>query len=250
MWTFNYYDTVGSTNDVAREAGLSGCQGRTGFVAAVQTGGRGRRQRAWSSPPGGLWMSLLLRPQIEPEKWPLTTLSSGIAVASAVAAAGVPASLKWPNDVQIHGKKAAGILCESSFAEHGGTKGFVVVGIGLNLNVDLALLPDELRTSATSLLFETGHAHDCRLMAESIAAHLDETQALLEQGRESELLDMYRALCPMLGKRVSVITHQTEYEGVAQDIAPDGALMVERYWHDGRRTVERVVAADVSVRLR
>ena len=159
---------LGSTNDRARQLARSGAPAFTVVLADEQTAGRGRGGRSWSSPPGlGLWTSVLLRPRA-PAAAPLLPLLVGLAVCRAVEVAmgGASAALKWPNDVLVGGRKAAGVLCE------GAGEDTVIAGIGINVRQGEADFPEELRTSAVSLETAGGRAISCPQLAGTLLAEL------------------------------------------------------------------------------
>ncbi len=145
------YDAVESTNDAAKE--LLGDRAREGtvLVAERQLAGRGRHGRAWFSPPGGLYCSIVLKP--DPGHVQLLNLVSGMPVVKALRHWSVLATLKWPNDVVFRTKKIGGVLCEGV---HRRDEFYVVAGIGVNTNVAIDRLPEAVRTTATSVLAETG----------------------------------------------------------------------------------------------
>jgi BirA family transcriptional regulator, biotin operon repressor / biotin---[acetyl-CoA-carboxylase] ligase len=156
----------GSTSDEAAALARAGAAHGTVVTADRQESGRGRQGRAWHSPPGAnLYLSIVLRPgalrpPLPPRSVPPITLAAGIAVCDAVRAAGVAASLKWPNDVLIGGRKVAGILTEMSSrgAGEAAVVDHVIVGIGVNLNLAPSDIPDELAAIATSIAIERGRA--------------------------------------------------------------------------------------------
>jgi BirA family transcriptional regulator, biotin operon repressor / biotin---[acetyl-CoA-carboxylase] ligase len=152
------YPEAGSTQDVAKELALQGEPEGTAVMAVKQTEGRGRSGHSWVSPPGkNLALSLILRPRIEPAKAGLLGLLTSIAVAETCEMLGIPKTeLKWPNDVLVEGRKIAGILSEATMDDR--TIRSVIVGIGLNVNMEQADFPSEFRDSATSLLLCTGKA--------------------------------------------------------------------------------------------
>jgi BirA family biotin operon repressor/biotin-[acetyl-CoA-carboxylase] ligase len=158
----------GSTNDeIARLAGLGAPHG-TVLSAVEQTAGRGRLGRRWASPPGNLYLSVLLRPALAPADVPPITLAAGVAVAEAAQAFGVAPELKWPNDVLVGGRKLAGILTEMS--SRAGRVEHVAVGIGVDLGAEL---PAELDSVATSLRRETGVAVDTAAFRAALIGELD-----------------------------------------------------------------------------
>ena len=145
-----WHAEIGSTSDRLKQPARSGAPEWTAVLADRQSRGRGRGERSWQSPPGGLYLSVLLRPRGEPVA--LLPLAAGVAVAEAAAGFGVTVELKWPNDVLASGRKLAGILVEASSG--GAGVDWVVLGIGVNVTLDAASLPAQLREAATSLQAE------------------------------------------------------------------------------------------------
>ena len=212
-------------------------------VAEMQTAGRGRHGRAWFSPPGaGLYVSIVVRPPAGTSNGEgataLLTLASGVAIAEAVrAATGLPAEIKWPNDVLVGGRKLAGILAES--AVQGGTLQFVVIGFGVNLQP--AAYPPELASRVTSIEAETMRPADRALVLAEIVAALGERYADLRAGRFDAILSAWRTLAPSLsGARVEWDSPAGVVRGRAEDIDRHGALLVRV---DGK--VVRVLAGEV-----
>jgi BirA family biotin operon repressor/biotin-[acetyl-CoA-carboxylase] ligase len=154
--SFTYLPVTDSTNSRAAESAEKGAPHGTIVCADAQTGGRGRFDRRWESPPGvNLYLSLLLRPPVDPRRAPQFTLVAAVALAKAVEeVAKIPARLKWPNDLYLEGKKAAGILAEMS--TDADRLRHVVIGIGLNVNAEESHFPGALSRSATSLRLSTG----------------------------------------------------------------------------------------------
>ena len=235
--------STSSTNDVAARLAESGAEEGTAVVAEMQTAGRGRYGRAWFSPPGaGLYVSIVVRPDagISNEENPaaLLTLASGVAIAEAVrAVTGLPAHIKWPNDVLIGGRKLAGILAES--AVQGGRLQFIVVGFGVNLQP--AAYPPELASRVTSIEAETSRPADRALMLAEIIAALGERYADLRAGRFDAILSAWRQLASSLpGAHVEWDSPAGLVRGRAEDIDRHGALLVRV-----GETVVRVVAGEL-----
>ena len=234
---FEFFSTVGSTNDVASERAATGNQEGAVFVAGAQTSGRGRRSRTWFSPPGaGLYVSTILTPSrsIDGDRATvLTTISAGVALVEGVRqATGLSAALKWPNDLYVGRRKLAGILAE-------GVGDCVVLGYGIN--VSAASFPHELADRVTSLETELGRGVDrARVFAETLAALASRYQDLLD-GRFDAILDAWRLLAPGgQGTRVSWTTPAGEQSGITAGIDDRGALLVRV----GDR-FERLVAGEV-----
>ena len=237
---FEFFPTIGSTNDVAAGHAASGDHEGAVFVADAQTSGRGRRGRVWFSPPGaGLYVSTILRPARARERERatlLTTIAAGVALAEGVRqATGLTPSLKWPNDVYVARRKLAGILAE-------GIGESVVLGYGINIST--ASFPPELGDRATSLETELGRGVDRgRVFAETLAALAARYGDLLS-GRFDAILDAWRALAPAAhGARVSWTTPAGERSGVTAGIDDRGALLVRC-----GTSIERIVAGEVTWR--
>jgi len=220
----HHFETLDSTNDLAKELAVQGAPEGTVVVAETQTGGRGRLGREWNSPPGvGLYVSLVLRPMLPPMELPQITLTTAVAVVRAVRrVAGVAPGIKWPNDLLLNGKKLGGILTEmeteSDRIRH------VVVGLGLNVNNPG--FPPELAATATSLTLTVGGAFS---RVHLLQAWLEEFETLygrfLNQGFP-EILEEWKGYTVTLGRPVTVRQGPREISGQALDVASDGALLL------------------------
>ncbi len=163
---------ITSTIDYARQWLREGAPHGAVVIAEAQSAGRGRLGRHWASPKGGLWLSLIARPGIDPAKAGRLGMAMAIASAEAISAAsGCEALLKWPNDVMLEGKKVGGVLVEAVIADEHLTE--AILSVGINVNVCLTELPEELRTTATSLLEETGRTYDLDAIAGRLLQSLD-----------------------------------------------------------------------------
>lgn len=245
-----YYDVTDSTNLRIRQAGDKGAPHGTLAVADRQTAGRGRRGRAWESPPGGsIYMSILLRPEIAPSKAAMLTLVMACSAAEGIqecikaeSCGQIPQiQIKWPNDLIINGKKMVGILTEMSaqidYINH------VTVGVGINVNI--TNFPEEISQTATSLCLECGHAVR---RAPIIAAVMDRLEENYETFLKTEdltgLMERYSSMLVNRGRDVRIIGEKETYTARALGITPTGELIVRR--EDG--TEEEINAGEVSVR--
>ncbi len=238
-----FYEETDTTNNRARELALEGAPEGTLVVAEKQTAGRGRRGKVWESPLGtGIWMSLVLRPQIMPAEASVLTLLCGLATAEAIEAeTGLSAGIKWPNDILINGKKAIGILtemdCEMSEVH------FVIPGIGINVNT--ASFPPEIADIATSLYLECGKTVSRRRLVHKVLERLEEHyETFLRTGSFTAMLEDYRKHCITLGKEVHVLGREPFF-AEALDITPEGELLVRRA-DNGKEEV--VFSGEVSIR--
>ncbi len=241
--TIYFYEETDTTNNRARELALEGAPEGTLVVAEKQTAGRGRRGKVWESPLGtGIWMSLVLRPQIAPAEASVLTLLCGLATAEAIEAeTGLSAGIKWPNDILINGKKAVGILtemdCEMSEVH------FVIPGIGINVNT--ASFPPEIADIATSLYLECGKTVSRRRLVHKVLERLEEHyETFLRTGSFAAMLEDYRKHCITLGKEVHVLGREPFF-AEALDITPEGELLVRRA-DNGKEEV--VFSGEVSIR--
>jgi BirA family biotin operon repressor/biotin-[acetyl-CoA-carboxylase] ligase len=212
-----FHETLGSTNARARDLANEG-HSNVAVLADRQTGGRGRLDREWISPSGGIWLSLLVRPDTLPQHAPAYTLAAATATTRAVRECGVDATIKWPNDVQLGERKLAGVLTEMQ----GETDriSWLVVGIGLNANLD----PDELpaETAATSLQAAVGGVNR-RIVTQEIIERFWE----LVTAERGEITDGWRELNSTLGQRVRIETPGETIIGDAVDVSYPGTLVVE-----------------------
>jgi BirA family transcriptional regulator, biotin operon repressor / biotin---[acetyl-CoA-carboxylase] ligase len=227
-----WFDTVASTNDVAAALAERGAEEGTVVAADAQRAGRGRQGRTWTSPPGaGLYVSLVLRPP--PAAVRLITLATGVAIADGVeAATGLRPSLKWPNDVYIGNRKAAGVLAEAS--------GEVVV-VGFGINVLPAAYPADVASRATSIEAELGRPVGRGLIfAECLAAFASRYDALVA-GDAAGIVTAWRSRAAgTLGRAVEWGAEGRVRRGVAEDVDGDGALLVR-----AGGGVERVISGEV-----
>jgi BirA family transcriptional regulator, biotin operon repressor / biotin---[acetyl-CoA-carboxylase] ligase len=232
-----------STNDVIEKLARDGVREGVVVFAESQTRGRGRLGRKWVSPANkGLWFSILLRPNLHPQETTQLTVASAIALRRAIITeTGLHPEIKWPNDILIGGKKVAGILTELS-AELDRVK-HIILGIGVDVNVDAAELPPEVRKLATSLKIEAG-AHISRVeLAAEILRELDRDYARICAGKFSEVADEWEAVCATIGKNVTVQMGDRKISGCAESLDDDGALLVRtQHGH-----LERVIGGDVTL---
>ncbi|HXV36530.1 MAG TPA: biotin--[acetyl-CoA-carboxylase] ligase [Myxococcota bacterium] len=241
-----YFESVDSTNRVALELARSGAAHGTTVVAEQQTAGRGRLGRAFFSPPGAnLYTSIVLRPRIDTAAAPSWILAAAIAVAEAIEqilGESDCVEIKWPNDVLLGGLKASGILMELG-AEAARVE-FLVLGIGVNLNVDRGDFPDEFRARATSLASYSGRRIDRLAFARELYTDLEAIFDLCAERGFDGVRSRFEARFRMSGKPICVVELDgSEWRATALGIDDDGALRVRR--DDGR--LSRVIAGDVTL---
>lgn len=244
-----YRDTVGSTNDLAKELARAGALEGHLILADEQTRGKGRLGRAWATPKASaLAMSLILRPHLPPYQAPRITLVAAVAVAQAVRElTGLPVGIKWPNDLLIDGRKFCGILTEMEGEWE--RVAFVVCGMGLNVNQSRESIDPQYRATSTSLMAELGRPVERAPLVRAVMARFEEAYDLLTVGRFDRVLQIWRGLSVTLGRPVRVLPAAQDapyIDGMARDVDEDGALLLRLA--DG--TIHRVLAGEVSLRPR
>jgi BirA family biotin operon repressor/biotin-[acetyl-CoA-carboxylase] ligase len=214
--------------------------------AESQSKGRGRLGRKWSSPAGkGLWFSMLLRPRIRLDEATRVTVLCATALRRAIQEyAGVQVNIKWPNDLLFNAKKLAGILIELN-AELDQVK-YLVVGIGVDVNLTANDFPTELRDQATSLREATGTLVNRAELAVGIMRELDNDYERLSGGHFAQIADEWEKHCETLGQDVVIRAGPNQLRGRAESLGEDGALLLRT--EHGR--VERIVGGDVSLEIR
>lgn len=237
------FEQTTSTNDVVEKLARDGVKEGAVVFAESQTKGRGRLGRVWMSPSRqGLWFSVLLRPHLHPQETTQLTVISATALRRAIKnLTGLAAEIKWPNDVLLNGKKAAGILTEMS-AELDRVR-HVILGIGVDVNLEAAGFPPELRKLATSLRIESGAPVSRPELAVEILRELDADYARICAGKFSEVADEWEAACVTIGKNVTVHVGERQFRGRAESLDEDGALLIRtEHGH-----LERVIGGDVML---
>ncbi len=238
-----FFDVLESTNVTAKEEAAKGAESGTVIVADMQTAGRGRRGREWSSPAGkNLYFSLLLKPDFDPNMASMLTLVMALAVAKGMEQMMLPSvEIKWPNDIVMNGKKVCGILTEMGMKQN--TIDYVIIGVGVNVCRQQFAL--ELVEKATDLETVCGQKIERNKLLEKILACFETYYAaFLQQGDLHNLREEYNSRLVNCGREVCILDPHGEYRGVATGITDTGELCVQL--PDGSET--KVYAGEVSVR--
>jgi BirA family biotin operon repressor/biotin-[acetyl-CoA-carboxylase] ligase len=220
--------SVASTNAVAKELAGAGEPEGTVVLADEQTGGRGRSGRGWYSPPGGgVWASVIVRPGLEARR------IAGLGIATAVGLAhalvrefGIDAKVKWPNDILAGGRKLGGILVEAGQVA-GDVIESAVVGVGLNVDIEPAAFPEELRVTATSLSTIAGRPIGRGRTLEVVLDAFDETYDRYVKEGAASIRERWRALSTTLGRAIEIAEADRVIAGTVVDLSPEGALVLE-----------------------
>jgi len=234
---------VGSTNDLAKELAAYGAAEGTVVVAETQTAGRGRLGRGWVSPVGGLWFSVVLRPELKPAEAVRLVFVAGLAVAEVLRELyGLKAETKWPNDVLVKGRKICGILTEMNTI--GEKVNYVIVGVGVNANFDVAkVFPEDLRKVGTSLENELGRKVRLEELFRALLEKLENIYGLFLEEGFGPVLGKWKTYAGFLNCQVEVASGTEKWVGLAFDVRDDGSLILRL--KDG--TVKRVFIGDVTL---
>ncbi|WP_443597898.1 biotin--[acetyl-CoA-carboxylase] ligase [Agathobacter sp.] len=238
-----YFDTIDSTNTKAQELAEKGYPSGTLVVADKQESGKGRRGRSWVSPSGtGIFMTLMIKPDINPNNASMLTLVAALAVAKAITSVtGEEAMIKWPNDIVVNGKKVCGILTEMNaqfdYINH------IVIGIGINVHNES--FPEEISQMASSLMIEAGgkRFHRAQIIAETMSYFEQYYDTFLKTQDLSALVREYDKLLVNRNKSVRVLDPKEPFDGKAMGITPKGELIVDTW--ESRKLVS---SGEVSVR--
>ncbi|MGY5876646.1 MAG: biotin--[acetyl-CoA-carboxylase] ligase [Candidatus Thorarchaeota archaeon] len=218
-------DSVESTNLMAKELIQNG-RNDIVVIAQAQTAGRGRLERSWRSPPGGLYVSLSIQPEISPNEYPLITLIAGCAVVEVLRGiSDVPVSLKWPNDLMIRGKKLGGILSELVITSD--DRHFIVVGIGVNINFPVEDLHSDLISTTETLQSLTGQLFSLEeIIIGTIDGILKRVSNLERCDDVYSIIDEWTSFSSTIGQRVRVDAGSMVHTGLAIRITQSGSLVV------------------------
>jgi BirA family biotin operon repressor/biotin-[acetyl-CoA-carboxylase] ligase len=230
-----------STNDDAKALAQRGAPEGTVVLAEQQTRGRGRHGRAFASPAGvGIYLSLLLHPRLPPTRLPPLTLMVAVAAAEALTEVGAhTVALKWPNDVEVDGKKVAGILTEATLTPEGHLA--VVIGIGINVNTTPEQFPPALRPHVTSLALALGAPVSRAPLVARLLGHLERLYEVLLHTGLTPILERWQYYGRIAGRPVRFTVGTAVQTGTVVGLDDDGALLVQ----GGHGPVQRVIAGEV-----
>jgi BirA family biotin operon repressor/biotin-[acetyl-CoA-carboxylase] ligase len=240
----HFFSNVDSTNTAAFRLALNGASEGEVVVVESQTAGKGRMGRQWESPSGvNIYLSIILRPPFPPSKIPLITLMTAVACAEAIEeVAGVLPAIKWPNDLLLGEKKIGGILTEADMEMD--KINFIIVGIGINVNMPRSAFPPSIRDTATSLQEVLGKQVSRVTIIQTLLQKFELWYTRFKEGRGKEIKRRWEELSQIRGKHVSVAFMGEMVQGMALEIDADGALLIQ----EAGGAVKRIVAGDVHVR--
>ena len=238
-----YFESLPSTNTKAKEIAMEMPEGSI-IISEEQTSGKGRLGRNWTSPKGkGIWMSIILKPDLDPAEVAKLTLIGAGAVHEGLMEMGINSNIKWPNDIIIEDKKVCGILTEMSCELN--IINYCIMGIGINVNLETGDFPEELKEKATSLRIIKGEEINRKMLLGNILNHFEKLYIPFRYiGDISKSIKISRENSILLGKDVRIIKGNTERTGKALDIDEEGQLVVEM--ENGN--IEKIYSGEVSIR--
>jgi BirA family transcriptional regulator, biotin operon repressor / biotin---[acetyl-CoA-carboxylase] ligase len=219
------FDTVDSTNSKAKKIAEKEGIDKSLIIAYTQQCGRGRFSRPWESPAGGLYCSLLLKPDISADKATLLPLVAAIAIAKTLREYKISSLIKWPNDVRVNNKKISGILLESNICKN--KIEYVIIGIGVNLNISLDQFSSKLTTAKTSVQLQLGKKINYYGFLYSLLTYFEKYYAIFINGEYETICAEWKVLSDTLGRTVKIVTSSGYIVGKAVDIDESGFLIVE-----------------------
>ncbi|NTV89275.1 MAG: biotin--[acetyl-CoA-carboxylase] ligase [Clostridiales bacterium] len=245
-----YLEAVDSTNEHAKRLAAEGAEDGTVIVSGTQTAGRGRLGRTWESAEGkGIYLSILLKPDVPPRNMQLITVAAAAAAISAIEkTTGLSALVKWPNDIVADGKKLCGILTEMNTELD--RVNYMIIGAGINFSQELTDVPEELKDKAISVnpaMYARNAVFNDSIRLELVRSFLiemDRNYIAVLEGRNGEILDCLRKRSATIGREVRIISRGIEFTGTAVDVTEDAGLVVRL----GDGTLKEINSGEVSVR--
>lgn len=238
------YKEVNSTNTVAKFLSMNNIENGSVIISEKQSNAKGRSGKFWESPLGGIWLSIVLNPQVEHSKLPFITLATGVAVANALEKIGIDnAEIKWSNDIYINDKKVCGILTEA-IAQFNTIEN-VIIGVGIDANFDYEEFPEVLKEDSTTLKEELGEEVDINYLIKIFLEEFEKIGVLFTEGEFEKILKEWRKRSYTIGKIVEVKEpFNKTYDAYVIGVDKDGALVVEKI--DG--TLEKVISGECIIK--
>ena len=241
--TVYYYRIVDSTNSVAKDFAKKNKENGTIIISKTQSSGRGRNNHSWISPEGGLWMSIIFKPDISLDKIQYLTLIAGISLSKTINESfDLESKIKWPNDVYINDKKISGILTEGHITNH--SVDYLILGIGVNINNTRLNLSQDLQKKVISLRDELNKEVNIPQFLNKFLVNLEKYYNMLVDNEFDKILDDWRQLTNTLGKIVEVKQLNETIIGEAYDINKDGSLIIKKENGEFRT----ILAGDCSIK--
>ena len=241
---FIFLDEVNSTNTYCKEIGEGGFTKDTIVISDRQTNGRGTKGRSWCSPKGkGLWFSILLKPSIKIQDISFLTILTSSALHNTFLSFGIDTKIKWPNDIYLNSKKLCGILTESKITNK--SVEYIIIGIGINVNLDLNDFSEELKKIATSLFIATGKTFNREDILNKFIFNFYKYYNDFLNGNKGDILEIYKHNSLILNREVILKYKDKKRTVTPIDILDDGSLLIQ----NPNNTLEKIVSGEISIRI-
>ncbi len=241
-----YFEELDSTQNFAEQIALDKKEDGTIIIAEKQTMGRGRLNRKWTSPNGGIWFSLIIHPKFDISSSTLVPIATGVALAKSVKKVlDIDVSVKWPNDITQKGKKVAGILVDASIQAN--NIDYLILGIGINFDVDVKKIEQRLKKSpnfyGVSSLRKKNDMTPPKALLKEFLIQFENLITQLNNGEKSKIVKEWTKHADTIGKKISVNTSNGKITGISQGIDNDGALKIKK-----GKVVSKIFVGDVVMR--
>ena len=225
-----YFEEIDSTQNFAEQIALDEKENGTIVVAEKQTAGKGRLDRKWTSPKGGIWFSLIIHPKFDVSTSTLVPIAGAVALAKAIKnTLNIDVSVKWPNDITLNGKKVAGMLVDASFQAN--NIDYLILGIGINFNIDAKKIEKRLSKSANfygvNSLRKKDDSTPPKILLKEFLVQFEKISIQLNKGEKAKIVKEWTKKADKIGKKISINTSDGKISGVAQGIDNDGALKLK-----------------------
>ncbi len=225
-----YFEEIDSTQNFAEQIALDEKENGTIVIAEKQTAGKGRLDRKWTSPKGGIWFSLIIHPKFDVSTSTLVPIAGAVALAKAIKnTLNIDVSVKWPNDITLNGKKVAGMLVDASFQAN--NIDYLILGIGINFDIDAKKIEKKLSKSANfygvNSLRKKDDSTPPKILLREFLVQFEKILIQLNKGEKAKIVKEWTKKADKIGKKISINTSDGKISGVAQGIDNDGALKLK-----------------------
>ena len=240
-----YFEELDSTQNFAQQIAADKKENGTIVIAEKQTSGRGRLDRKWTSPKGGIWFSLIIHPKFDVSSSTLIPILSAVALSKSIKKIlGVETEVKWPNDIILNGKKVAGILVDASIQAN--NIDYLILGIGINFDIDTKKLEKRLSKTpnfyGVNSLRENNNKTPPKILLKEFLFQFEKNLSSLDKGEKAKIVKEWTKKAAGIGRKITINTSSGKISGISQGIDTDGALKIKT-----KKKIERVLVGDVDL---
>ena len=240
-----YFEELDSTQNFAQQIAADKKENGTIVIAEKQTSGRGRLDRKWTSPKGGIWFSLIIHPKFDVSSSTLIPILSAVALSKSIKKIlGVETEVKWPNDIMLNGKKVAGILVDASVQAN--NIDYLILGIGINFDIDTKKLEKRLSKTpnfyGVDSLRGNNNKTPPKILLKEFLFQFEKNLSSLDKGEKAKIVKEWTKKAAGIGRKITINTSSGKISGISQGIDTDGALKIKT-----RKKIERVLVGDVDL---